>query len=54
MKEWWERFSTATPTEKSRLKTAPTAEEPFMARDVDAIDMIVGLVRFEESPAGRT
>ena len=42
MKEWWERFSTATPAEKSRLKTSPTAEESFMARDVDAIDMIVG------------
>ncbi|PZN79392.1 MAG: hypothetical protein DM484_11490 [Candidatus Methylumidiphilus alinenensis] len=42
MKEWWERFLTATQAEKSRLKTAPTAVEFFMDRGVDATDMIVG------------
>ncbi len=42
MKEWWERFLTATQAEKSRLKTPPTAVEFFMDRGVDATDMIVG------------
>ena len=42
MKERWERFLTATQAEKSRLKTAPTAVESFMAQGVNTIDMIVG------------
>ena len=41
MKERWERFLTATQAVKSRLKTAPTAVESFMAQGVYAIDMIV-------------
>jgi len=32
MKERWERFLTATKAQKSRLKTAPTAVESFMAQ----------------------
>ncbi len=39
--EGWERFLTATQAEKSRLKTASTTVESFMAQGVDAIDMIV-------------
>ena len=35
MKERWERFLTATQAEKSRLKTAPTTVESFMAQGVD-------------------
>ena len=42
MKERWERFLAASQAQKSRLKTAPTVVEFFMALGVDTTDMFVG------------